>query len=642
MQKVLLMGNPNVGKSTIFSQLTGISTITSNFPGTTVSYTKGVMTAIKKPTNCESACNGNCGLDGLKHNQRRNGRRNRNRGCDVQSELIHFEIIDVPGTYRLDPIAESERIAAQMVEEGQIIVNVVDCTNLERNLYLTLQLLEHNKPLIVALNMWDEAKHKGINIDINELSNCLGVPVVATNGLSGEGTYLLVNEIVGVKPPIKKKFNKNKWKEIGIILSKVQNLKHRHHTVLERIQDISIHPFWGPITAVLSLYLVFKFVLFFGELLVGLMGKLFEAFYSPLMYKLVDLLSNHKFLYAILLGDISKEPIAYESAMGALTTGIFMTLGVVLPYIFIFYIVLGLLEDIGYLPRIAIIFDKLMHKVGLHGYSIIPMFLALGCNVPGVTALRNLETRRERFITAVIMCTTIPCMAQSAVMLHAAGNSGAIYIFVIIAALVSVWLFLGSFLGLFVKGERTALIMEIPPYRLPTMKVQLKRLSTRLVGFLKEAVPYVIGGIILINIALYTGVLDKIATFTAPVISKILGLPKEAISSFLIGIVRKDAAVVLLESLNLSPWQMVTAITSLILYFPCIATFIMLLKELKLKDTFLAVIVMTITTLSVGFIMNILPESNATPYIFIIGSLVLSITTAGLLQKIKKGKILSE
>ncbi|MBN2852233.1 MAG: ferrous iron transporter B [Clostridia bacterium] len=634
MKKVLLTGNPNVGKSTLFSQLTGISTITSNYPGTTVTYTKGKMTAIKRSQGCTGVCDGNCGLEGLKHDHRRH--RRGQAQCDAKGELLHFEVIDVPGTYRLDPVAQSERIASLMVETGDIIVNVLDCTNLERNLFLTLQLLQYDKPLIIALNMWDEAKHKGIHIDIKALSDYLGVPVIATNGLSGEGTYALVNEIANAKQPLPRTFHKNFWKEIGYIINSVQNLSHRHHTLSERIQDISIHPFFGPVTAVISLFLVFRTVLFLGELLVGLMEKLFVSVYSPLIYKLSDVLSEYQFLHAVLIGDISGAGISYETAMGALTTGVFMTMGVVLPYIFVFYLILGLLEDIGYLPRIAIIFDKLMHRVGIHGYSIIPMFLALGCNVPGVMAIRNLESRRERFITAVILCTTIPCIAQSAVMLHAAGAHGTIYIFVILAALISVWLILGGILGYFVKGEKTALIMEIPPYRKPSAKVQVKRMGMRITGFLKEAVPFVIIGIVVVNIAIYTGIMDKVATFTSPVISRILGLPKEAISSFLIGIVRKDAAVVLLESLQLTPWQMVTAITSLILYFPCLATFIILFKELKLKDTLKAVLIMSATTLIVGFIMNILPETQVTPYIFVFASIIFAIIVSGFLQKLKK------
>jgi len=639
MKKVLLTGNPNVGKSTIFSQLTGISTITSNYPGTTVTYTKGAMTVLKKNAGCQGSCSSGCGLDQRKHEHRKNRQRGRNRNqCSTNSQLIHFEAIDVPGTYRLDPTAVAEKIAAEMIKDGDIIVNVVDCTNLERNLFLTLQLLEFKKPMIIALNMWDESKHKGISIDINALSEYLGVPVVATNGLSGEGTYALINEVANAKKPLERNFNKDYWKEIGKIIRKVQNLKHRHHTFIERIQDISIHPVLGPITAVLSLYLIFRFVFYFGEILVGLMSKLFEVAYTPLILKLSDWLIGSKFIHSILIGDISNNIIEYESAMGALTTGVFMTIGVVLPYIIVFYIVLGLLEDIGYLPRIAIIFDKLMHRVGIHGYSIIPMFLAMGCNVPGVMAIRNLESRRERFITAVIMCTTIPCMAQSAVMLHAAGVNGVIYVFVIIAALISVWLLLGSIMGFFVKGEKTALIMEIPPYRKPNLKVQLNRLKMRVISFLKEAVPYVLVGIIIINISIYTGILDMIATVTAPIVSKILGLPKEAIASFIIGIVRKDAAVVLLEGFNLSPWQMATAITSLILYFPCIATFIILLKELKVKDTLKAILIMGVTTLIVGFIMSRLPESEITPYLFIVGAIGLGVVVSGLLQKVKKNK----
>ena len=286
--------------------------------------------------------------------------------------------------------------------------------------------------------------------------------------------------------------------------------------------------------------------------------------------------------------------------MGVLTTGIFMELGLVFPYILIFYLVLGFLEDLGYLPRIAVLFDRFMHKVGLHGFSIIPMMLALGCNVPGVMAIRNLESRRQRFITATLTAITIPCMAQSAIIFSLTASYGTGHVIAILITIMALWVVLGSFLRLTVKGTTDTLIMEIPPYRLPGFKVLMRNLGTRLYEFLTDAFPYVLGGILFVNILTMLGVMDFLGNLAKPVISGVFGLPSEAVSSYLIGIVRKDASVALLEPLALNGVQMITGVTTLIIYFPCMATFVVLLKELGFKDTAKSMLIMVEVTILTG------------------------------------------
>lgn len=565
--KILLIGNPNVGKSAIFSHLTGVNVTISNYPGTTVQYAKGYLT----------------------YNRR------------------EYEVIDVPGTYQLNPEAESEKVAAGMIESGDILVNVVDSTNLERNLNLTLQLMDYGKPMVLILNMWDDAKHKGIEIDVEKLQKLLKIPIITTNGLTGQGLNALPEKCISAEPTHKAKLSTtNRWEEIGTIVTEVQNLSHRHHTFIESLQDLSIHPLLGLPISLILLYFAFKMIITSGEMLTEYTAKLFDIAYTPFILKLSSLLGGKGLIHSLLIGALNGGQIDYEAAMGVLTTGVFVTIGIVLPYIILFYIVFGFLEDLGYLPRVAIILDRLLHKIGLHGYSVIPMLLACGCNVPGVLAIRNLETRRERFITAVITCTTIPCMAQTALIVKVVGGRGGIYIALTFATLFSVWAIMGMFLKKTVKGNTPTLLLEVPPYRLPNTKLQIKKLWMRIKCFLREAIPYVLGGILLINILHVFGVIAWIGKLFSPLVKGVFGLPEDTVAALIIGIVRKDAAVALLEPLGLSNMQIVTASVVLILYFPCVATFTVLLKELGMKDTAKAAAIMFIVTLAAGGGLNFL------------------------------------
>ncbi len=560
---ILLIGNPNVGKSAIFSHLTGISVTTSNYPGTTVEYSKGCMIF----------------------------------------EGIQYNIIDVPGTYQLNPQAEAEKVAVDMIKSGDVLVNVLDATNLERNLNLTLQLIALGKPMLIVLNMWDDAKHKGINIDINKLEQYLKIPVLSTNGLTGEGLKLLQEKLPFVKSGKTSKLQQEeRWKVIGEIVNNVQNLTHRHHTFVELLQDFAVHPVFGPFVAIAVLFLVFRLIITVGEFISVYTSRVFDAVYTPLIMKISSFLGGGGIIHSILIGDISNG-IDFEGAMGVLTTGVFVIFAIVLPYIILFYAIFGFLEDFGYLPRIAVILDRLLHRVGLHGYSVIPMLLACGCNVPGVLAVRNLDTRRERFITAVITCITIPCMAQTALIVKAVGQE---YLILTFTSLITVWAILGMILKKTVKGVTPTLLMEIPPYRMPGFKMQYKKLKMRISCFFKEAIPYVLGGILFINILHTTGIINWIGKLFAPLIKGAFGLPEETVAALIIGTVRKDAAVALLEPIGLNGYQMVVAVIVLTLYFPCVATFTVLLKELGIKDTVKAVGIMFVTTLIAGGGLNFL------------------------------------
>lgn len=600
---VLLIGNPNVGKSAIFSHLTGISVTTSNYPGTTVHYTKGSM--VYKETR--------------------------------------YDIIDLPGTYQLNPGAESEKVAVDMIKSGDVLVNVVDATNLERNLNLTLQLLELGKPVILVLNMWDDARHKGIEIDPQKLEEHLKIPVIPTNGLTGEGLKSVQEKIVSAKPIACQKFSPGqRWETIGRIVSEVQNLSHRHHTFSETLQDLAIHPWFGPPLAFLVLLIIFKAIVSVGELVTDFLTIFFKNVYAPLIMQLSGLLGGDGVIHAILIGKINGGNIDFEGSMGVLTTGVFVAFGIVLPYIVLFYAFFGFLEDLGYLPRVAVILDRFLHKVGLHGYSVIPMLLACGCNVPGILAIRNLETRRERFITAILTCVTIPCMAQTALIIKAVGERGSIYLTLTFITLITVWTILGLVLKKMVGGSTPTLLLEIPPYRIPGFTIQMKKLLTRINCFLKEAIPYVLGGILFINLLHTTGVIAWLGRLFSPVIKGVFGLPEETVAALIIGTLRKDAAVALLEPIGLGDLQMVIAVVVLTLYFPCVATFTVLLKELGIRDTIKAVAIMFITTLMVGGGLNmigkVLTVSIFTPFLLIFFEFALLAICALIIPKILKGK----
>jgi len=564
VRKILLMGNPNVGKSVIFSRLTGVNVIASNYPGTTVEFTRGCM--------------------------------------KLGDERV--EIIDVPGTYDLDPTSPAEEVAVQMAKEGDVIIDVVDATNLERNLNLTLQLLKGGKPVVVALNLWDETRHIGISIDVEKLQDILGVPVVPTCAITGEGIKELVSELPHARANTFQYEEEKRWEKVGEIISQVQKITHRHHTFLERLEDLSIKPVTGLPLALLALFVIFKIIRFIGEGLIGLVFEpIFEKLWAPLMMQVSNLLGGG-FLHDVLIGKLVDGQIDFVESLGLLTTGLFVPIAMVLPYVFAFYLVLSFLEDSGYLPRLAVLVDNVMHRIGLHGLAIIPMMLGLGCNVPGAMATRVLETKRERFIAATLMAIAVPCMAQTAMVVGLVGRYGNKGLGLVFGTLFVVWVVLGILLNRLSKGESPEIFVEIPPYRMPYWGALLKKLWMRIRGFLKEAIPFVLLGVFFTNILYSLGIIQFIGRLTSPVVTGVLGLPQDAIGALIIGFLRKDVAVGMLLPLGLDLTQLVVASVVLTMYFPCVATFAVLVKEMGIKDMMKSAAIMIGSALIVGGLLN--------------------------------------
>lgn len=563
--KILLMGNPNVGKSVIFSRLTGIEVVSANYPGTTIEYTEGRMKLGERMAT----------------------------------------LVDPPGVYSLEPTSKVEEVTGQILEQGaDVVVNVIDSTNLERNLNLTLQILERGIPTVVALNLWDVATRKGIEIDTSLLAEELGVDVVPTVAVSGQGIYDLVEAIGRAKVPHPVQFESSdqRWVRIGEISERCQRVLHRHPSLLDRLEDISLKPWTGIPIALLLLYLSFSLVIEIGEML---QLKVTDPFFTAYSIFITDVVHRH------ISSDLIREILVGSSpellkSFGILTTGLYIPLGIVLPFLIPFYLLLGILEDIGYLPRLSVILDAFMHRIGLHGAAILPCVLGMGCSVPAVLSVRILESPKQRYLAATLMTMAIPCASQSAMIFGILAPHGLRYIFIVYATLFLSFVVTGYLLHRLIGGESPEIFMEIPPYRMPNPKALSKKTFVRVREFLKEAVPYIGLGMLIMNFFYLSGLMHLIGEELKPVVSGLLGLPSDAATALIIGFLRKDVGIGMFAPLDMSPVQYVIAAVVLAMYMPCVATFMVMLKELGVSGTAKSVALRLVAALVVGTALNLI------------------------------------
>jgi len=568
-KKLLLVGNPNVGKSALFTRLTGVHAMSSNYPGTTVGFLEGRLAA----------------------------------GDET------WKVIDVPGAYTLSPTNEAEEVADRMISEGgDGVVVVLDATALERNLYLAFQVLERGLPVVFALNMADEARHKGIDIDHPLLEELLGAPVIPTVAVTGEGISRLIERLPEASPgrePVRSK--EERWAAIGSVIEKVQRVTHRHHTFLDKMEDASVDSFWGLVIGIAVIAASLAAIRFAGEGLIdGVLDPLVEKFWRPAVEWASAALGGEGFAHDIIVGRLFSGRIDFEQSFGLITTGLYVPVVMVLPYVLSFYAVLSFLEDFGYLPRLAVIFDALLHRMGLHGFAIVPSLLGLGCNVPGILATRVLDSKRERFIAATLISVAIPCAGLQAMIIGAVGDLGMKWVAVVYGTLFASWLILGRILHAVLPGFSPELIVEIPPYRTPSLSAMGLKLWMRVRGFFMEAVPLVLFGILFVGALDAMGVTAFLSRLLAPVFSGLLGLPAEAAAPILLGILRKDVAMGMLASLGLSPSQLVVATVALAMTFPCIATFIVLWRELGGRRMAASLGIMIVSALAAGMAVRFL------------------------------------
>ncbi len=547
-KNIVLVGNPNVGKSQIFTRLTGVKAISSNFPGTTVSIRQSPALFKNKTYN----------------------------------------IVDVPGVYRLDDesVAGQETAKVLKTMPYDVMFYILDAFHLERSLFLGLEMIALKKPVVFLINKFEAAKAHGTKINISTISEMLGVPVVGVEALTGEGFKTLEKEVSNVlktpQAPVSRfafKDDSERWAFIGELVKTSQVLEHKHLTFVERLAAMSVHPVSGIFIALIVMVISFFVIRFCGEGLIDLCTPLFEDYYVPFITALFG--SHAESWWGILL--LGGGP---GETFGILTDALQIAFIDVLAYVFIFYAVFEFWADLGYLPRLSVLLDSMLHKIGIHGYGAIPIMMGLGCKVPAVMAVRTLESRREKIIATALVLILAPCITQSAMIFVVLGPFAWWYTVLVFGTLLVAGIAAGAFLNKIMKGNPPDMFMEIPRWQMPRFGAWISKVWLRVKEYIKEAVPLIIFGILLINIAEQTGALNFVAKIFEYPVEHILGLPKESVSVIILGFMRKDISIALLEPFALGAGQLVVACVFMSMYLPCAATLFVMMKEMGVKDTF--------------------------------------------------------
>ena len=608
--QIALIGQPNCGKSTLFNQVAGYKAETGNFSGTTVTFTESKVRVL-----------GNV-----------------------------VSVVDLPGTYSLAGTNPAEREVIKYLTSNtvDVVINVIDASHLSHGLAMMVELLELNVPMVIALNMMDEADRIGIRVDVETLEKSLGVPVVPMIASKGRGIQPLFVKAYQIGQqgvlPIQPKYSNDLERNLALLevtLANVesylnpralalkllegdrditesvieqvpgaesdlktigQSMKHdrgqslewiingersgladnlakrviqqgkRQITFRDRLDDILLHPVIGYVGLIIILYLFFQVVYTIG----GWLEAPLMDFFAQLEVWLLSRLGNSDHLFSEILV--------------ALIQGVSGGVAIVLPYLVPFLIGLGIMEDVGYLPRVAFLMDALMHKIGLHGKSIVPFILGFGCNVPAIMSTRILEDKRERFISAALS-TMVPCAARLAVVFGLVAFylgpelALAIYIFNLFVIAVT-----AKILSRLVPDESPGLILEMPVYRIPTFRTVANKAWWRIREFIVEAWPLLIVGSIVLSVLNYFNLSIYLNTLARP-ISWILGLPGEVGVPLIFGILRKELSLVMLGqalgSMNfamvMTPVEMITYAVFVVFYVPCLATMVVIRKELGWK-----------------------------------------------------------
>jgi len=363
-----------------------------------------------------------------------------------------------------------------------------------------------------------------------------------------------------------------RWDLIGEISARTVSVGKYRHGLKDALAELSVKPWVGIPLAIAVLYGFWSFFgSFAGFFTDGYMVPIFDGYWTPWLME--NFPNPDGWLFKIFVGEYGAGS-ALE-AFGVLTSGLFVAIGIVLPAIIAFYLFLIIMEDVGYLPRLAVLLDTVLHKIGLHGFAIVPMILSLGCNVPGVTATRNLQTKKQRFMMMTLLSVFIPCGAQLGVMLVLIPEyAGWIMVFLIAGFFV-----FGYLMNRLIRGSTPEILMDVPPYRMPKLGIVCSKLWMRLKGFFTTAIPFVLLGVVIVQIFYLTGFMDSLADLFGPLLTGFFGVPEEAVAPLVAGFLRKDLAIAQLENIEMTMGQMITSIVMISLYFPCLATFIMILRE---------------------------------------------------------------
>jgi ferrous iron transport protein B len=566
----LLVGNANVGKSVIFGALTGRYATVSNFPGTTVAVARG--------------------------------------HARIDGEV--FEIIDTPGVNTLEgTLSEDELITRRLLEgaESDLIVQVADARNLRRALLLTHQLATCSQPAIVVLNMVDEARAKGIDVDAQGLAQAFGVPVIETVAVEGNGIDDLRAALQTARPFAVKDVTPQPgqlWAQ-----KTAERLTRRQPTLGHRTQDAIARWVREPLTAIpilaAVLYAVYLFVGVLGaQTLVELVEDgLFGRWINPAAIAIAN---------AVLPWQLARDFFVGE--YGLITMGLTYAIAIVLPVVSTFFLIFGVLEDSGYLPRLAIFSDRIFRVMGLNGRAVLPMVLGLGCDTMATMTTRILTTSKERLIAILLLALGIPCSAQLATIMGILGGISFAALVTLFGVVLLQMFIVGFLAARVLVGARSAFILELPPIRVPRLDNLLTKTWLRVKWYLGEAVPLFLAGTMLLFALDRTGALVWLTSALEPIVVGMLDLPRDLAKVFIMGFLRRDYGAAGLFSLAdrnaLTGTQAVVALTVMTLFIPCVANFLMIVRErgIRIAMGILAVVtpVAVLTGAGLNYVFNAL------------------------------------
>ena len=633
-EKVILVGNPNVGKSVIFNYLTGAYRVVSNYPGTTVEVSSG--TAAFKT-----------------------GR---------------YIVLDTPGVNNLIPNSEDEKVTRDILlsEDKYSVISVLDAKNLKRGLMIALQLIEMGLPLLIVVNMIDEARSRGIDIQVETLAERLGVrviPAVATRKkgldqipaqlpesreasftfeyspvieeaiaalvtlippapisarsialmlLSGDETLRpwlegkvapsTIRELEAICDRTRSRFSEPLGYRINVErLARVEALlptvfiKSRETTRAwgARLAEWSTHRLYGWLGLALVLYLSYWIIGVLGaEIAVDFMEEVvFGTYINPWISRWFKALVPVPFLQDLVVGDY-----------GIVTMALTYALALILPIVTFFFLIFGFLEDSGYLPRLAVMSNRIFRLMGLNGKAILPMILGLGCDTMATMTTRILETPKDKIIVTLLLALGVPCSAQLAVILGMLSGFSVWVIIFWVMIIVAVIILVGFLAARVIPGESTSFILELPPLRWPQLSNILIKTLSRLEWYLQEAVPLFILGTLVLFALDKTGALTTLEQGATPLVVWWLGLPAESTGAFIIGFLRRDYGAAGFFNLArqglLNQNQILVALVTITLFVPCIANFFVIIKERGWKVALAIVSAVIFIALLVGGVLN--------------------------------------
>jgi ferrous iron transport protein B len=624
---IVLVGNPNVGKSVVFNYLSGMYVDVSNFPGTTVEISR--------------------------------------------ASYLGHDVYDTPGIYGVSSFNDEEIVARDVILGADVVVNVVDAVHLERDLFLTQQLIDMGLRVGVVVNMIDEARKQHLTIDLDALAVALGVPVIGTVAVKKQGLHALhdlirdaregrqdpelhsrlhdVLAIVGSQPeallilegdgPVARRHGLasrsaadreaiyiQRRNRVNAIVDRVVGDGHVRSRVSSIIGRLSVNPIAGFPMLALVLYLMYLFVgVFVAQMVVGVTEhdvgrdiveyhiKEFVAQRAGASIR-VDLLDARD---AVVNSRIVEFPGGTEAApaawnelrylgsgrnasytftfhnswlvvffgeFGAVTMTLTYLLFLLMPLVMGFYIALAVLEDSGYLPRIATLVDRALRVIGLNGRAVIPLILGFGCVTMATITTRLLGTQREKTIATTILQLAIPCSAQLGVIAALLAAAGPVPTLIYVGIIALFLILVGTVLDRLMPGEASPLLLDLPPMRLPRWNNVLQKTLYKTYFFMKEASPWFFLGALAVSILQVTGSLDMIQTALQPLVVGWLKLPKEAATAFVMGLVRRDFGAAGLYTMTLTPYQIVAALVTITLFVPCIASLMVMLKERGIRE----------------------------------------------------------